>query len=69
MQGFLCQIEVGEEADQRGKDAARIGAVDGVDPLTDVFERGIGHANNCNLWLRSTTRIEGERGSISTKAI
>ena len=43
LQRLLGEVEVAEEADQRGKDAPRFGAVDGVDRRARLLGRVHGH--------------------------
>ena len=43
VQRLLGEVEVAEQADQRGEDAARLGAVDGVEHLAHRFDRILAH--------------------------
>jgi len=59
VQRVLCEVEVAEQADQGGEDAARVGAIDLVHFFVQLLDHALVHsihrrplerARNINLW-------------------
>ncbi len=54
MQRLLGEVEVAEQADQSGKDAARLGSIDGVHPLAHPIGGALAHRRIPGyFWLNS----------------
>ena len=67
VQRLLGEVEVAEQADQRGEDAARLGAVDGVDPAR-VPARPRPHSSPVgSRYGRSSSRI-GRTSTLPRRA-
>ena len=62
VQRLLGQVEVAEEADQRGEDAARLGAVDGLDPVPYLVRR----VSTRHQWFSGYGRLNSRIGRTST---
>src|SRR5262245_20063218 len=61
VQRLLGELEAAEEADQRGEDAARLGAVDRVHRLADTVEGGIAHGTAARARSASAPGPDGLR--------
>ena len=66
VQRFLGQVEIAEQANQRGEHAARVGAVNGVDCFADVVEGGGRHSDivSDTDWQRSRSSWVSRRVGI-----